>query len=90
MVPAVRDAERLSAQELLARCGMMRAPAVREHKDCSVDYETGELRCNYQFRDAPGGDCRKVYCPHFGEMSLRRLGRLRAAIAHERKKAEGR
>lgn len=63
--------------EELHALGVLRVPAVREHKACAIDLATGQFDCSHE-RPAgpPYHDCRQPFCPHARVMRTRLLARV--------------
>ncbi len=59
---------------------MLKIPAVREHKGCALNYQTGALSCT-SLQRPPRDECRQPWCPHARLMRERGVERLRKAYA---------
>lgn len=61
-------------------------PAAKEHRKCSINYQSGELNC--ESKSAPAEECRLRCCPHVELMRMRLKKRLRKAAPEIRRLGE--
>lgn len=65
--------------------GRYQIPAVRENRDCRLDFSTGEILCAYENAKPPATDCREPWCLHEKTMRTRLKKRLNKVYAPDEK-----